>query len=156
MRHLRFALCALFILVSLAAHADSISVFQITFARLEFMGTGAQELGAVGFDFIGSGINISGVASFDCPSGWCINHFVAEGTPIDFGSFVPLQLTIQIKGKTYSDPQAVLNSWTMNTLNPIFVPPSGDTPAVLNGNGLLPGSINTANGTLQFEIKVPE
>ena len=32
---------------------------------------------------------------------------------------------------------------------------SGDGKAILNGNGLIPGSINTANGTLQFEIKVP-
>jgi hypothetical protein len=150
MRHLRFLLCALFVLVSLAAHADSIPIFQITFARIEFM----RETNGVGFDFTGPGIGISGIASFDCPSGWCINHFVAEGTPIDFGSFVPTQLTIQLGGKTYSDPQAVLNAWTMNPFTPLFVPSGGDT-AVLNANGLIPGSINTANGPLQFEIKVP-
>jgi hypothetical protein len=150
MRHLRFALCARFVLVSLAAHADSISVFQITFARIEFM----AETDGVSFDFNGPGISVSGIASFECPSGWCINHFVAQGTPIDFGSFVPHELTIQIGGNTYSDPQAVLNTWTMNPFTALFVPDGGGR-AILNGNGLIPGSINTANGTLQFEIKVP-
>ena len=42
----------------------------------------------------------------------------------------------------------------MNPFTPLFVPSGGDT-ALLNGNGLIPGRINTANGTLQFEIKVP-
>jgi hypothetical protein len=33
--------------------------------------------------------------------------------------------------------------------------PDTEAAAILNGNGLIPGSINTKNGTLQFEIKVP-
>ena len=89
-------------------------------------------------------------------SGWCLDHFVAGGTPIDFGSSVGhvSGSVIHIGGKTYSGAQAVLNAWTMNPFNALFVPESGGN-AILNGNGLIPGSINAANGTLQFEIKVP-
>jgi hypothetical protein len=153
MRHLRFVLCALFVLVSLAAHADSIPIFQITRAEMVFV----AHTDGVDLVFTGPGIAIEGIAEFACPSGWCENEFVAEGTPMDFGSFVPtqfLQFTIEIGGKTYSDTQAVLNAWTMNLFTSQFVPFVGGN-AILNGNGLIPGSINTANGTLQFEIKVP-
>lgn len=146
MRHLRFALCAVFLLASVAASADSIPVFQITFAEIDLF----PETGAMGFTFIGPGIGIDGVGAFECPSGWCVNHFTAGGTPIDFGSFVPNQITVQIGGKTYSE--AVLNAWTMNPFKALFVPDSGSA-ATLNGNGLIQGSINT--GTFQFEIKVP-
>jgi len=100
---------------------------------------------------------VFGVGGFDCPSGWCAQHFVAEGTPIDFGSFVVFvdaDSVIHIGGKTYNGTQAVLNTWTMNPFTALFVPDGGGN-AILNRNGLIPGSINTANGTLQFEIKVP-
>jgi hypothetical protein len=151
MRHLRFALCALFLFVSVAAYADSISVFQITSTKI-FL----DPEGIMAFTFDGPGISITGEGGFDCPSGWCVEHFVAEGTPIAFGSFVPAACCtiIQIGGKTYSGAQAVMNTWTMNPSTALFVPDGGGT-AILNGNGLIPGSINTANGTLQFEIKVP-
>jgi len=155
MRRLRFALCALSLLVSLAAHADSISVFQITSARLLIPGEDSD--GFMAFDFTGPRISISGQGSFDCPSGWCIDHFVAEGTPIDFGNFVPAPCCteITIRGKTYRGAQAALNTWTMNPDGALFVPDS-DGQAVLNGNGLMSGSINTGNGTFLFEIKVPK
>jgi hypothetical protein len=153
MRHLRFVLCALFVLVSLAAYADSIPVFKITSASIFFF----REMDEIAFDFQGPGISITGLGFFDCPSGWCVNHFVASGTPMDFGNFVPVQLsafTIQIGGVTYSNPQAVLGVWTLNPSTAMSVPDSQAT-ATFNGNGLIPGSINTANGTVQFEIKVP-
>jgi hypothetical protein len=150
MKHLRFALLGvLFLLVSLAAQADSIPVYQITngFVYLE------PEFGFMSFNFAGPGITVVGVGSFDCPSG-CFDHFLPEGTPIDFGNFLPIVETMQIGGKTYSEPQAVLNTWTMNFFTALSVPDQ-DGKAILNGNGLIPGSVDTANGTLQFEIKVP-
>lgn len=147
MRHLRFALCGLFLLASLAAHGDSIPVFQITSAQMFFFGPGD-----VAFAFNGPGISVSGQGGFDCPSGWCSGFEVPEGTPIDFTSFVLFAgfTTIQIGGTTYSGAQAVLNSFTMNPLAPLFVPDGGG--AMLNSNGLIGGSVN---GTFQFEIKVP-
>jgi hypothetical protein len=152
MRHL--ALCVLFVLVSLAAHADSITTFQITNAEILF----EPQASIGGFTFSGPGITISGLVNFECPSGWCNDPLVAPGTPIDFGSFVPLffdTFTIQIGGNTYHNPQAILNAWTMNPFPALFVPSNEATDILLNGNGLIPGSVNTANGTLQFEIKVP-
>ncbi len=149
MKHLRFALGALFLLVSLAAQADSIPVFQITdaFIYLE------PEFEFMSFNFAGPGITVVGVGSFDCPSG-CLEHFLPEGTPIDFGNFLPTVETMQLGGKTYGYAQAVLNTWTMNFFTALSVPDQ-DGKAILNGNGLIPGSVDTANGTLQFEIKVP-
>jgi PEP-CTERM motif len=153
MRHLRFAVCALFLLASLAAHADSISIFQITYASLDLFPSDPN--GGMGFTFIGPGIRIFGQGAFECPGGWCVYlNYTAEGSPVTFGSFVPNSFTIQIGGKTYSDAQAVLNAWTMNPFAALTVPNAG-AQAILNGNGLIPGSINTANGVLQFEIKVP-
>jgi hypothetical protein len=149
MRHHRFALGALFLLVSLAAQADSIPVFQITFADMYL----DPEFGFMSFNFTGPGITVFGVGSFDCPSG-CLEHFFPWGTPISFGNFLPTVETLQIGGNTYRDPQAVLNAWTLNPFTALSVPDDGGE-AILNGNGLIPGSIDTANGTFQFAIKVP-
>ena len=153
MRHLRLALCAVFLLVSTAARADSIPVYQITFAQIFFFAP--FNVGSVSFTFNGPGISIDGLANFDCPSGWCStpDNFVAAGTPINFGSFVPCPdpspcTNITIGGKTYSSVQ-VLNPWTMNPGGDLLVPDSGGN-AILNGNGLIPGSVITANGTFQF------
>jgi hypothetical protein len=150
MRHLRFVVCALFVLVSLAAHADSIPVFQITSADIFFFGPGDMA-----YNFNGPGINVGGQGGFDCPSGWCSGFEIAAGTPIDFGSFMPFEglTTIQIGGTTYSGAQAVLNTFTMTPFNALFVPDGGG--AILNSNGLIGGSINTGNGTFQFDIRVP-
>ena len=148
MTSLRYALCALFLLVSLAAHADSVSVFQITSFEIEFMGS--ESNGGIGFVFSGPRITIVGDGSVDC--GVCINA-AAEGDPISFGLFHPHGFNLEFGGTTYNETQATLNPWTLNPFSSMIVPDSV-SKAVIN-NGILPGTISLANGTMQFELLLP-